>query len=80
MPGSALRRPAPFPACREARRICGKRGLARRDWLGTLDALQESAAAHPDDVVAGIYASRVIGFVLEPPPDDWEGIVHFNQK
>jgi adenylate cyclase len=53
---------------------------ARKDWLGTLDALQEFAANHPDDVVAGIYLSRVIGFVLEPPPDDWDGIVHFSQK
>ena len=47
---------------------------------GTLDALQVFAAHHPDDVVAGIYLSRVIGFVLEPPPDDWDGIIHFSQK
>ncbi len=40
---------------------------ARQDWLGTLDALQEFAVHYPDDVVAGIYLSRVIGFVLEPP-------------
>jgi adenylate cyclase len=53
---------------------------ARRDWLGTLDALQEFAADHPEDVVGGIYLSRVIGFVLEPPPDDWDGIIHFSQK
>lgn len=53
---------------------------ARKDWLGTLDELQAFAADHPEDVVAGIYLSRVIGFVLEPPPDDWEGIMHFSQK
>ena len=53
---------------------------ARKDWLGTLDALQAFAADHPEDVVAGIYLSRVVGFVLEPPPDDWQGIIHFSQK
>lgn len=53
---------------------------ARRDWTGTLDALQAFAVDHPDDVVAGIYLSRVIGFVLEPPPADWDGAIHFGQK
>jgi adenylate cyclase len=53
---------------------------ASRDWLGMLDALQEFAANHPDDVVAGIYLSRVIGFVLEPPPADWSGIIRFDTK
>jgi adenylate cyclase len=53
---------------------------ARKDWLGTLDALQEFAADHPEDVVAGIYLTRVIGFVLEPPPDDWDGVIQFSQK
>lgn len=53
---------------------------ASRDWLRMLDALQEFAVNHPDDVVAGIYLSRVIGFVLEPPPDDWSGIIRFDTK
>ncbi|QPF88484.1 adenylate/guanylate cyclase domain-containing protein [Bradyrhizobium commune] len=53
---------------------------AHKNWLGTLDALEAFAADHPDDVVAGLYLSRVIGFVLEPPPEDWEGVVHFSQK
>ena len=53
---------------------------ARQDWLGTLDALQAFAVDHPEDVVAGIYLSRVVGFVLEPPPANWDGIIHFSQK
>ncbi|WP_354058589.1 adenylate/guanylate cyclase domain-containing protein [Bradyrhizobium sp. RT6a] len=53
---------------------------SRQDWLGTLDALQAFAAQHPADVVAGIYLSRVIGFVLEPPPQNWDRIIHFDQK
>lgn len=53
---------------------------ANRDWLGMLDALQEFAVNHPDDVVAGIYLSRAIGFVLEPPPEDWSGIIRFDAK
>ncbi len=51
-----------------------------KDWLGTLDALQEFAADHPNDVVAGIYLSRIVGFFLEPPPEDWDGAIHFSQK
>lgn len=53
---------------------------ASQDWLRTLDALQEFAADHPDDVVAGIYLSRVVDFLLEPPPKNWDGIIHFSQK
>ena len=51
-----------------------------KDWLRTLAALQEFAADYPDDVVAGIYLFRVIGILLEPPPNDWDGIVHFSRK
>lgn len=32
---------------------------ASKDWLRTLDALQEFADRYPDDIVAGIYLSRV---------------------
>jgi len=30
--------------------------------------------------LAGIYLDRVVGFLLEPPPEAWDGIVHFSKK
>lgn len=53
---------------------------AGRDWLRTLDALEAFADKHPDDVLAGIYIDRVVGFLLEPPADNWDGAIHFKGK
>jgi len=53
---------------------------AGRDWLRTLDVLEAFADEHPEDVLAGIYVDRVVGFLLEPPPDAWDGTIHFAQK
>jgi len=53
---------------------------ASQHWLRTLGALEAFASEHPEDVVAGIYLNRVVGFLLEPPPDDWDGIIHFSRK
>jgi adenylate cyclase len=53
---------------------------ASRDWMRTLDALEAFADKYPADVLAGIYLDRVIGFILEPPADAWDGVIHFGQK
>jgi adenylate cyclase len=53
---------------------------ASRDWLRTLEALEAFADEHPDDVLAGIYLDRVVGFLLEPPPETWDGIIRFSKK
>jgi adenylate cyclase len=53
---------------------------ASRDWMHAFDALEAFAREHPDDLLAGIYLDRVVGFLLEPPPDDWDGIIHFGRK
>ena len=53
---------------------------ASRDWMQTLGALEAFADEYPDDVLAGIYLDRVIGFILEPPADPWDGVIHFGQK
>jgi adenylate cyclase len=53
---------------------------AGRDWMRAFDALEAFAREHPDDVLAGIYLDRVVGFLLEPPSDDWDGIIRFRRK
>lgn len=53
---------------------------ASQDWLRTLDALEAFAVEHPEDVLAGIYLDRVVEFLLEPPPDNWGGIIRFTRK
>ena len=53
---------------------------ASRNWLHAFDALERFAREHPDDPLVGIYLDRVVGFLLEPPPDDWDGIIHFSRK
>jgi adenylate cyclase len=53
---------------------------ASRDWMRTLGALEAFADEYPDDALAGIYLDRVIGFILEPPTDAWDGVIHFGRK
>ncbi|WFU77727.1 adenylate/guanylate cyclase domain-containing protein [Bradyrhizobium sp. CIAT3101] len=53
---------------------------ASRDWMRAFEALEAFARARPDDMLAGIYLDRVVGFLLEPPPDDWDGTIRFTRK
>jgi adenylate cyclase len=53
---------------------------ASRDWLRALDALEVFADGHTEDVLAGIYLERIVGFLLEPPPETWDGIIRFGTK
>ncbi|MBA7465471.1 MAG: hypothetical protein DI543_11200 [Bradyrhizobium icense] len=53
---------------------------ASRDWMCTLAAIEAFADEYPDDVLAGIYLDRVVGFILERPSDAWDGVTHFGQK
>lgn len=51
-----------------------------RDWYVALNAFENFAAAHPKDRVARIYLERIISFIVEPPPADWDGVTSFAQK
>jgi adenylate cyclase len=53
---------------------------ASRNWMQALDAIEAFADKYPDDVLAGIYLDRVVGFLLEPPSDAWDGVIHFTKK
>jgi adenylate cyclase len=53
---------------------------ASQNWMRALDAIEAFADEHPEDVLAGIYLDRVAGFLLEPPPQTWDGVVRFNKK
>ena len=53
---------------------------ASQNWLRALDALETFADKYPEDVLAGIYLDRVVGFLLEPPPEAWDGVVRFSKK
>jgi adenylate cyclase len=48
--------------------------------MRALDALEAFADEYPEDVLAGIYLDRVVGFMLEPPAESWDGIIHFSKK
>lgn len=53
---------------------------ASRNWMRAFEALEAFARERPDDTLAGIYLDRVVGFLLEPPPDDWDAIIRFSRK
>jgi len=50
------------------------------DWSRALDAFEAFAMRHPEDKVARIYLERIIVFLVEPPPPDWDGVTRFEQK
>jgi len=52
----------------------------RRDWLRALDAMEAFLTAYPDDGVAKIYLDRIVEFLVESPPSDWDGIMRFSAK
>ncbi|MBL8629448.1 MAG: hypothetical protein JNM81_07460, partial [Rhodospirillaceae bacterium] len=51
-----------------------------RRWPEAGAAFTAFAATHPQDNVAKIYVERCKGFVINPPPPDWDGIRLFDSK
>ncbi len=48
-----------------------------RDWFKALDDFEEFASKYPHDGVARIYLERIIEFLVEPPHQDWDGVMNF---
>ncbi len=51
-----------------------------RDWIKALDAFEQFKAQYPEDRVATIYLERITGFLVDPPEDNWDGIMRFDKK
>lgn len=51
-----------------------------RNWVKALDAMEHFAKRYSDDGVARIYLDRIIEYIANPPPDDWDGVTRFNTK
>lgn len=52
----------------------------RRDWSSAASAFQRLAVERPDDKIAAMYVARCEGFIVTPPPADWDGIQRFEAK
>ena len=50
------------------------------NWFDALDALEKFMFAYPDDGVAAVYLDRIMGFLIDPPEPDWDGIMRFDKK
>ena len=51
-----------------------------RDWIKALDAFEQFKLQYPEDRVAAIYLERITEFLVDPPADDWDGIMRFDKK
>ena len=51
-----------------------------RNWPRAQAALNAFTEAYPEDIVARVYLDRVVDFIREPPPDNWDGITRFEMK
>ncbi len=51
-----------------------------RNWFKALDVCEGFAEKYPADGVAQIYLDRIIEFLVEPPSNDWDGVMNFTKK
>jgi adenylate cyclase len=52
----------------------------RRDWNGAVQFFEAALALHGRDGPSQIYLERCRRFVVEPPPDDWNGVWVLSEK
>jgi adenylate cyclase len=49
-------------------------------WSPALDAFTKALNLQPDDEVAKLYVTRCQEYLVEPPPDDWDGVFTMKTK
>jgi adenylate cyclase len=52
----------------------------KRDWLTTVRALDAHLERWPDDGVAREMLHRATDYILDPPPEDWDGVERLHSK
>ena len=60
-----------------------QKGLAaykERRWQDGIDLFADSLKIEPDDGPSGVYLERCREYILNPPPDDWDGIFTMRTK
>lgn len=76
---------APHPASAEDQARCrawdfGMDHYDSRDWRNAQARFQSFLDAHPDDGAAQVYVRRCADHLAVPPPPDWDGAQHYDQK
>jgi len=51
-----------------------------RDWEKAIDLFERHTALFPEDHVGKIYLERCRHFLLEPPPENWDGVHQMEAK
>ncbi|MCE2950649.1 MAG: adenylate/guanylate cyclase domain-containing protein [Alphaproteobacteria bacterium] len=51
-----------------------------RDWEGSIALYEQVLMKKPKDPVAILYIERCKAFINEPPPEDWDGVLHLHTK
>jgi adenylate cyclase len=54
--------------------------LRARDWFRAVEALDEHLRRWPHDGVADEMLRRATNYIMEPPPDDWDGVERLHSK
>ena len=52
----------------------------RQDWDTAEQRFTECLRRHPDDGPAAVLRERSVAFRGAPPPPDWDGVWHLNEK
>lgn len=56
------------------------RDFKMMDFASAQAAFQQLSATHPDDYLCKMYAERSAAYLIEPPPDDWDGVTTMTSK
>ena len=52
----------------------------RRDWEKALQLFQNCLQMRPEDRPSNIFLERCQGFLINPPPNDWTGVIVLREK